>query len=162
MTWTKTSDDFPDDCWTLSDAAYRLHHEGLTWSNRKLLDCLIPKDDLRRFAKCPDAVAELLAHGFWTDAGDQYVIRHHAGYQRSREQVIAIQERNKANGAKGGRPSKAAREVWETQVGSQMASQRDRSGQDGALEEEDSQEADVIALAEWPTVQAPGSGAYSR
>lgn len=25
MTWTKLSDDFSDDCWRLSDAAWRLH-----------------------------------------------------------------------------------------------------------------------------------------
>lgn len=35
MTWTKVSDDFTDECWTLSDEAFRLHIEGLTWSNRK-------------------------------------------------------------------------------------------------------------------------------
>ncbi len=29
MTWTKLSDDFSDDCWTLSDQAFRLHTEGL-------------------------------------------------------------------------------------------------------------------------------------
>lgn len=138
MTWTKTSDDFPDDCWALSDAAYRLHHEGLTWSNRKLLDCRIPKADVRRFAKCPQAVSELLDVGFWADAGDAYVIRHHAAYQRSREQIIAMQERNRENGKKGGRPTKVPREVWaapETHVGNPVANPdgnpqgQDRSGQ---------------------------------
>jgi hypothetical protein len=44
MTWTKLSDDFSDDCWQLSDAAYRLHVDGLNWSNRKLLNCLLSKD----------------------------------------------------------------------------------------------------------------------
>jgi hypothetical protein len=138
VAWTKTSDDFPDDCWTLSDAAYRLHHEGLTWSNRKLLDCLIPKDDLRRFAKCPDAVGELLACGYWSEEGDAYAIRHHAAYQRSREQVVALQERNQRNGKAGGRPKKPGREIWtpETQLGSQMETQGVRTGQGQALEEE--------------------------
>lgn len=140
MTWTKTSDDFSDDCWSLSDAAYRLHHEGLTWSNRKLLDCRIPRDDLRRFAKRPEAVDELLACGYWTDEGDHYLIRHHAGYQRTREQVVRLQERNQRNGKAGGRPRKTPREVWEpetqseTQVGSHGAkphgTQGDRTGQD--------------------------------
>ncbi len=50
MTWSKLSDDFPDDCWTLLDGAFRLHVEGLCWSNRKLLDCRIPNGHLRRFA----------------------------------------------------------------------------------------------------------------
>ena len=106
MVWTKLSDDFGDDCWTLSDAAFRLHVEGLGFSNRKLLDCRLSKADVRRFAKCPEAAGELLSAGWWSDAGDYYVIRHHAGYQRPRELVIAQQEANKANGRRGGRPAK--------------------------------------------------------
>ena len=70
MTWTKLSDDFPDDCWTLSDAAFRLHVEGLAWSNRKLLDLRLPKDNLSRWAKHPEAVDELVANGYWTDEDD--------------------------------------------------------------------------------------------
>lgn len=104
MTWTKLSDDYNDDTWTLSDAAFRLHTEGLVWSNRKLLDCVIPKDDLRRFARNTQQVQELVDAGFWLDLGQSYVIRHHAQYQRTREAVIAQQERNRANGGKGGRP----------------------------------------------------------
>lgn len=53
MTWTKTGDEFSDECWTLSDAAYRLHHEGLTWSNRKQTDGQLAKDDMVRWAKRP-------------------------------------------------------------------------------------------------------------
>lgn len=117
MTWTKTSDDYPDDCWTLSDRAYRLHHEGLTWSNRKLLDCRIPMDDLRRFARHGgDGVAELLACGWWREVGPFYEIVHHATYQRTRDEVLAQQERNQRNGRKGGRPPKASREIVENPV----------------------------------------------
>lgn len=117
MTWTKTSDDYPDDCWTLSDRAYRLHHEGLTWSNRKLLDCRIPKDDLRRFARHgDDGVAELLACGWWREVGPFYEIVHHATYQRTRDEVLAQQEANTRNGRKGGRPRKPPREIVENPV----------------------------------------------
>jgi hypothetical protein len=112
MTWTKTSDDYEDDCWALSDPAYRLHHDGLTWSNRKLLDCRIPKEDLHRF-KRPQAIGELLERGFWEEDGDFYVIVHHAAYQRTAEQVIRMQDSRRANGAKGGRPKGPAREVWQ-------------------------------------------------
>ena len=143
MTWTKTSDDFPDDCETLSDAAYRLHHEGLTWSNRKLLDLCLPKDRMVKWATRPEAAAELVACGFWTDEGNHYLIRHHGAYQRTREETIAIQERNQRNGKSGGRPRKTPREVWdgapETQMGSQTATEMEtegvRTGQGRALEE---------------------------
>jgi hypothetical protein len=175
MTWTKTSDDFSDDCWALSDAAYRLHHEGLTWSNRKLLDCVIPTDDLPRFTKRVSVVPELLARGFWRDAGDDYVIVHHSAYQRSAADVIAAQERSRSNGKKGGRPPKPVREVWsetqtgshvgstETQAGTQNGTQRDRTGQDRALEVEGSHEWCLDTAC--PQCQTPvtrQNGAYSR
>jgi hypothetical protein len=112
MTWTKLSDDFSDHCWELSDAAYRLHVDGLIWSNRKLLDCVLDKDpdEMRRWTKRPEAAAELVKLGFWTDEGAQCRIRHHALYQRTREEVIAQQERSKKNGQKGGRPPGPPRE----------------------------------------------------
>ncbi|MDT0353729.1 hypothetical protein [Pseudonocardia charpentierae] len=110
MTFAKLSDDFPDDCWNLSDAAYRLHSEGLVWSARKLLNCRVPVDDLRRFARRPEAVPELLAVGWWAQDGDVYVIRHHAQYQPTREEVLNRQAVNAANGRKGGRPRKPPRE----------------------------------------------------
>lgn len=110
MTWTKLSDDFSDDAWDLSDAAFRLHVEGHTWSNRKLLDLHISPDDLRRFAKHPDAVDELVAKGFWEVDVERggYVILHHGSYQATSEQVIRRQAANRQNGQKGGRPVNAA------------------------------------------------------
>jgi hypothetical protein len=111
VTWTKLSDDFSDDCWTLSDAAFRLHVDGLLWSNRKLLDLHLPKDDVPRFSKRPEAATELVAAEWWADRGDHYEIRHHAIYQRTRENVVKQQEVNAENGRKGGRPPKPAREI---------------------------------------------------
>lgn len=113
MTWTKLSDDYSDDCWTLSDAAFRLHTEALIWNGRKLLDLRIPKEELRRFAKTPESATELLAVGWWTDEGDAYVIRHHGAYQRTRAEVLAQQAANVANGRRGGRPRKVPREITE-------------------------------------------------
>ncbi len=107
MSWTKLSDDFTDDCWSLSDAAFRLHVEGLCWSNRKLLDLVLDAADVRRFAKHPEAVEELLAVGWWTaaeDGTDTYVIRHHGVYQRPKETVLKVQGAAVKNGRKGGRP----------------------------------------------------------
>ena len=107
MSWPKFSDNYGHDCWTLSDQAFRLHTEAICWNGQKLLDCIIPKDDLRRFAKHPAAVAELLAVGYWTDEGDTYRVVHHSEHQRTREEAVKLQERNRQNGAKGGRPPKS-------------------------------------------------------
>ncbi|WP_286344440.1 hypothetical protein [Frondihabitans sucicola] len=101
VTWTKLSDDFGDDNWSLSDAAFRLHTEALIWSNRKLLDMVIPKEDVARFAKRPEAVEELLEAGWWEDDGDTYAVVHHATYQRLKEDVLKQQRANTRNGKKG-------------------------------------------------------------
>lgn len=142
MTWTKLSDDYADECWTLSDAAFRLHTEALVWSARKLLDCRIPVTDLPRFSRCPDAADELLGCGWWSldmEAG-VYELIYHARYQLTREQAARLQKRNQENGKKGGRPPKPGREhkpdavvpitQMETQVGTQMETQRDGTGRD--------------------------------
>lgn len=105
MAITRKTGNFANECWSLSDAAYRLHDEGLIWSNEKLLNCRIPKEDIQRF-KRPEAVQELLDKEWWDEDGDVYVIRHHANVQRGREQVLAQQAANVTNGRKGGRPRK--------------------------------------------------------
>ena len=114
MTWTRLSDDFSDDCDQLSSDAFRLHVEGLIRSNRKLLDLKLDKNQMRRWVWNPGladiAVKDLLSAGWWSDEGDHYLIRHHACYQRTREQVLKQQEVNQNNGKKGGRPRGSARE----------------------------------------------------
>lgn len=106
MTWTKLSDDFSDECWTLSDGAYRLLVEMLNYSNRKLLDCRIPKGDLRRFAKHPEAVDELAAGGWVKDGGAAWLVAFQSLYQPLRVDVVARRARSAENGKKGGRPRK--------------------------------------------------------
>lgn len=135
MTWTKLSDDFSDDCWTLSDAALRLHVEGLNWSNRKLLDVRIPRDDVRKF-KRPEALPELLDGGWWREDGDHLVIVHHGSYQRLKKDVIAQSEANAANASKRGSKPKPSREIWNTSNSnneslSESLTEMDRTGQDG-------------------------------
>ena len=138
MTWTKLSDDFTDDCWTLSDQAYRLHSEGLIWSNRKLLNLQIPKDDVRRFSKHPEAVTELLAGSWWTDRGDYFEILHHARYQRERDAVIKQQTVNRENRAKRGQASLPARELVTFTTSNDSlndsSNEMDRTGQAGIKE----------------------------
>ena len=101
MTWTKLGDEFGDECWTLTSDAFRLHTEGLCWSNRMLTDGQLAKDDLRRWARHPEAAEELVNVGWWKDCGQHYQIVHHIGYQRTREQVAKQSVANAKNRAKG-------------------------------------------------------------
>jgi hypothetical protein len=101
MTWTKLGDEFADECWTLTDKAFRLHTEGLLWSNRMLTDGQLAKDDMKRWAHHPEAAEELVSIGWWEDGGQHYQIVHHLGYQRTREQVAKQSLANRANRAKG-------------------------------------------------------------
>jgi len=91
VTWTKLGDEFPDAAWHLSDAAWRTHAEALLWSNRLLLDLVVPKRHLRRFALsdlADQAAAELVATGWWADDGDCWEIGlRFPEWQRDRVQV---------------------------------------------------------------------------
>ncbi|MGV0050915.1 hypothetical protein ACRU43_16960 [Mycobacterium colombiense] len=101
VTWTKLGDEFGDECWTLSDKAFRLHTEGLLWSNRMLTDGKLAKDEMRRWARRPESAEELVCVGWWEDHGLHYQIVHHLGYQRTREQVARQSLANSKNRAKG-------------------------------------------------------------
>ena len=83
MTWRKTGAEFDDECAAvdLSDAAYRTHMEAIGYVYKmKDHDCKVPKSSLRRFAtskNAEQAIAELVAVGFWVDRGPHYVVAHH-------------------------------------------------------------------------------------
>jgi hypothetical protein len=124
MTWTKTGDEFADECWTLSDAAYRLHHEGLTWSNRKQTEGQLAKDDMRRWARRPEAADELVNIGWWEDHGQHYQIVHHLGYQRTRDEVAHQSNVNRANAEKrwaAAKKKKAAKAAAEAAAAARTA-----------------------------------------
>lgn len=90
MTWTKLGDEFVDDAADISDAAVRTHVEALAWANRRLLDLLVPKRDLRRFAFSTDAdkaVQELVAIGWWEDRDRYWFLGYRQEWQQTREQV---------------------------------------------------------------------------
>lgn len=91
MTWTKLGDEFSDSAAPLSDAAFRTHVEALGWSNRRLLDLLIPKTQLKRFAETRDpdgAVKELVDTGWWQDVGDSWFVGcYFPEWQRDKVQV---------------------------------------------------------------------------
>lgn len=95
--WTKIGDEFVDDAADLSDAAVRTHLEALAWSNRRLLDLVIPKRDLRRFAfseTADAAVTELVNVGWWEDCGNCWALVYRPEWQQSREQVEKRREDN--------------------------------------------------------------------
>ncbi|WP_261625129.1 hypothetical protein, partial [Nesterenkonia marinintestina] len=122
MTWAKFSDDFPEDCSDLSDAAYRLHSEGIIYTMLKLTEGRIQKNRLRFVATNyqgngdADGLTELLQaryidqHGreqrFWEDRGDHYQIIHQMEHQPSKHEVEHRRTVARVNGAKGGRPPK--------------------------------------------------------
>ena len=105
MTWLKTGDEFPLDCAAaeLSDAAYRTHHEGLTWVLHRERGPFVPEREVRRFAESPDyeaAVKELVAAGFWQETPGGYVLVHGMEAQPTPEEIAQRRaqtaERNRA------------------------------------------------------------------
>ncbi len=92
MTWTKLGDEFADAARDLSSDAFRTHVEALLWSNRRLLDLVVPKRDLSRFAEASDARAaaeELVAIGWWQDAVDSWYIGVHFAEWQQESAVIS-------------------------------------------------------------------------
>jgi hypothetical protein len=89
MTWTKTPAEFPDDAFNveLSDAAYRTHHEAVTYLfSIERTDCYIRTDEVRRFAGSPHAemgVQELVGVGWWCVKQQGYEIVRHGDIIRS-------------------------------------------------------------------------------
>jgi hypothetical protein len=98
VTWTKLGDEFSDEARDLSDAEHRTHVDALGWSNRRGLDLLVPKRDLRKFAESPDAeaaVVGLVVKGWWEDRGDCW----YAGLRFPEWQLerAVIKQRQEAN-----------------------------------------------------------------
>jgi len=92
MTWTKTSDDFPDRMFDRSSDAYRLHHAATTYSNRVGTDGHIAKSRLSQLAvpprvRRPAVVRELVACGLWEESGDGWDLTDFFEGQWSREEV---------------------------------------------------------------------------
>lgn len=97
MTWTKLSDDFSDECHTLSDAGFRTHVEALIWTMRRETDGYITSHDVRRFAESPHAqmaIEELVACGWWEIDGQGYRIRHHMEHQPEPDLIARRREQS--------------------------------------------------------------------
>lgn len=174
VTWLKLDDEFDDECLAadLSESACWTHVQGLLFAMRHNTGGAITDRQFKRFAETKEparAAQQLVDAGFWRRTAGGFVVVHHMDKQPTPEQVAA---RKAADAARQSKARQKRADDALAKAGSRHESRRDNtrdygsgrdgSGQGGALEEEDSQEADVIALAEWPVVQAPGAGAYSR
>lgn len=79
MTWTELDDSFADreDIATLTDAAFRVHVEGMIWCNRLLTDGRVPGNPRMLARVLPGAtqavVDELLAAGLCGEMPDGWV-----------------------------------------------------------------------------------------
>jgi hypothetical protein len=99
VTWTKTGAEFPDDAYhvELSDAAYRTHHEAVTYLYKiERTDCYIRTDEVRRFAGSPHAemaVTDLVNVGWWRVKGQGYEVVHHGDVIRA---SIVTQQKKRA------------------------------------------------------------------
>lgn len=98
VTWTKLGDEYSDEARDLTDAEYRTHTDALIWSNRRGLDLMIPKRDLRKFAESPDAetaVEGLVAKDWWADEGNQWNVGlRFAEWQLERVVIVQRKEAN--------------------------------------------------------------------
>lgn len=105
MTWTKTGTEFADQCANddLSDAAYRTHHETISWVYKVEQTSLrVPKRLVRNITFSENYAAacrELVDVGYWKDHGTEYEIVHHAdivrgsiGAQRTQREGARIRQ----------------------------------------------------------------------
>jgi hypothetical protein len=130
VTWTKTGSEFPDDAYNteLSDAAYRTHHEAITYLFKlERTDCYIRTDEVRRFAGSPHsemAVTELLKFGWWRVKGLGYEVAHHGDVIRSG--IVAQQgKRTRDKKAQAAARTRAAAKSV-TSAGSDVSADADR------------------------------------
>jgi hypothetical protein len=92
MTWTKSSDDYPDRLLDLSDAAYRLHRAATVFCNRLGLDGSLPRTRLALVPVPPRTrrlavLRELIDAGHWIETDDGWTLTDFFDAQLSAEEV---------------------------------------------------------------------------
>ena len=99
VTWLKLSDDYTDRTEDLSDAAFRLHTEGLNLAMKREEGPFLPESKLQRWANVrsgiADAAVELVQRGFWERVEGGFVVREHMEHQPEPE-VLAARRDNAA------------------------------------------------------------------
>jgi hypothetical protein len=96
--WVKLGDEFVDDAADLPDAAVRTFIEMLAWSNRRGLDLIVPKRDLRRFAfseNAEEAIAELISTGWLISDEHTWQIVYRPEWQKTAQWVETRRANNR-------------------------------------------------------------------
>lgn len=100
MPWVRLDDEFPSHrkVERLTDAAFRLHVQGICWCARNLTDGHISRDDLdfvSRIRRPRRHAAQLVVAGLWSETDSGWYIHDYLEYQPSKAQV----ERRRENDA---------------------------------------------------------------
>ena len=124
MTWLKLADEFAKECRRarLSDAAFRVHVEGLCFAMDDENDGIIYEDDLRSFTRTADpmtAVQELCDCSFWLQLGPaKWQILHQMEHQPDAETLAARRKLAAQRQAKKRRKAAGLEEIPEQRSGS--------------------------------------------
>lgn len=100
MTWLKVGDEFTDETEALSGDAFRVHVQTLSLVMKLECGPVLPKSRVHRWVtvdKPAAVIAELVAHGFWRDLGDEdcYEVVHHMQHQPEPD-VLAARRKSAA------------------------------------------------------------------
>lgn len=135
MTWTKLGAEFSDECAeaNLSDAAFRTHVEAIQYLyGIESADMRIQKHLMRRWAGSRDylaGAAELAGIGWWSDAGDAYIVGHHAAVVRqslAAQQTKRDRDRDHKRAVRKGKSPTVASDVASDNVSDGATAQTDR------------------------------------
>lgn len=102
MTWVRLDDTMPEHAKIagLSNAAFRLHIEGLCYCARNLSDGAIPRTISKRMST-PRAASELVNAGVWRATESGYEIHDYTQYQPTREEVLDRRQKRAEAGRRG-------------------------------------------------------------
>jgi len=106
MAWVKFDDGFPEHpkIIGLSDAAFRLHVEAVSYCNRQLTDGLVLAVVLPRITSARHPVkvaAELVSAGVWEATEGGWWIHDYLDYQPSKQDAMAVAEGKSVGGSIG-------------------------------------------------------------
>jgi hypothetical protein len=103
VTYALIGDEFGPESYGLSAIARILHVDALSWNNHMMRDYLIPRRELAKLNYTEesqdaqvlgDAIAELIAAGFWEDRGQDLYIGCKDSAQPSRAQLMHLRAKN--------------------------------------------------------------------